>query len=333
MLNWINSNKFFIDEFMYILCGLISILTAFRGLKNKEARIGTFLFWFLVGIIFACGGFLVKYLPESGGAIVGALLVICGILTLTNQVKIGEFNPPTDEERRKNADKVGWKIFIPALVMAGLGFFMSQVRSFNIVIGTDAKGKNIIFGFTTAQVLGVSSLIALILVVLITKAKLKDTKEDTTRLLMHVGASSLLPQLLGALGIVFEAAGVGNIIGELAGGVVGGGGRVAGVVAYCLGMVIFTMIMGNAFAAFTVITIGIGIPFVIAQGGNPAVVGALGMTCGYCGTLLTPMAANFNIVPAAILENKDKYAIIKKQAPVAFAMILIHIILMLVMAF
>ena len=93
------------------------------------------------------------------------------------------------------------------------------------------------------------------------------------------------------------------------------------------------MIMGNAFAAFTVITIGIGIPFVIAQGGNPAVVGALGMTCGYCGTLLTPMAANFNIVPAAILENKDKYAIIKKQAPVAFAMILIHIILMLVMAF
>ena len=331
MLKWISSNTFFIDEFIYILCGLISILTAFRGLKNKEARIGTFLFWFLVGIIFSCGGFLVKYLPDQGGAIVGAMLVACGILTLTKQVKIGEFNPPSEEERRQNANKVGWKIFIPALIMAGLGFFMSQFKSF--IIGTDAKGKDVIFGFSTAQVLGISAIIALILAIIIAKPKVDDMKEDTTRLLMQVGASSLLPQLLGALGVVFTAAGVGNIIGEVAGSVVGGGGRVAGVVAYCLGMVIFTMIMGNAFAAFTVITIGVGIPFVIAQGGNPAVVGALGMTCGYCGTLLTPMAANFNIVPGAILETKDKYTIIKTQAPMAFAMILVHIVLMLIMAF
>ncbi|MFT4445717.1 DUF979 domain-containing protein [Parvimonas sp. G1967] len=333
MLKWISSNTFFIDEFIYILCGLISILTAFRGLKNKEARIGTFLFWFLVGIIFAFGGFLVKYLPKQGGVIVGAMLVICGALTLTKQVKIGEFTPPSDDERRKNADKIGWKIFIPALIMAALAFLMSQFRSFKIIIGTDAKGKDIIFGFSTAQVLGFSAIIAFIIALLIAKPKTEDMKEDTTRLLMQVGASSLLPQLLGALGIVFTAAGVGNIIGEFAGSIVGGGGRVAGVVAYCLGMVIFTMIMGNAFAAFTVITIGVGIPFVIAQGGNPAVVGALGMTCGYCGTLLTPMAANFNIVPSAILETKDKYTIIKTQAPMAIAMILVHIVLMLVMAF
>ena len=210
---------------------------------------------------------------------------------------------------------------------------MSQFKSFKIIIGTDAKGKDVIFGFSTAQVLGISAIIALILAIIIAKPKVDDMKEDTTRLLMQVGASSLLPQLLGALGVVFTAAGVGNIIGEVAGSVVGGGGRVAGVVAYCLGMVIFTMIMGNAFAAFTVITIGVGIPFVIAQGGNPAVVGALGMTSGYCGTLLTPMAANFNIVPGAILETKDKYTIIKTQAPMAFAMILVNIVLMLLLAF
>lgn len=40
--------------------------------------------------------------------------------------------------------------------------------------------------------------------------------------------------------------------------------RFFGVLAYVLGMVIFTMIMGNAFAAFTVITTGIGVPFVFA---------------------------------------------------------------------
>lgn len=333
MLKWISSNTFFIDEFVYILCGLISILTSFRALKNKEARIGTFLFWFLVGIIFSCGGFLVKYMPNEGGIIVGAMLVVCGILTLTKQVKIGEFKIPTTEERRKNANKIGWKIFIPAFIMAVLAFLMSQFKSFKFVIGINDKGKEIIFGFSTAQVLGVSALIAFIIAIIITKSTLEEMKEDTSRLLMQVGASSLLPQLLGALGIVFTAAGVGNIIGEFAGGIVGGGGRVSGVIAYCLGMVLFTMIMGNAFAAFTVITIGVGIPFVIAQGANPAVIGALGMTCGYCGTLLTPMAANFNIVPGAILETKDKYTIIKTQAPMALTMILVHIVLMLVLAF
>ena len=93
------------------------------------------------------------------------------------------------------------------------------------------------------------------------------------------------------------------------------------------------MIMGNAFAAFTVITLGVGIPFVIANGANPAVIGALGMTCGYCGTLMTPMAANFNIVPAAILETDNEYTIMKTQAPVALTLIVVHIILMLVFGF
>ena len=81
-------------------------------------------------------------------------------------------------------------------------------------------------------------------------------------------------------------------------------------------MAIFTMIMGNAFAAFAVITAGIGVPFVINLGANPAIVGALGLTAGYCGTLMTPMAANFNIVPASILEMENKNGIILVQAPV-----------------
>lgn len=333
MLKWISSNTFFIDEFIYILCGLMSILTAFRALKNKESKFGTFLFWFLVGIIFAFGGFLVKYLPKQGGVIVGVMLVICGLLTLTKQVKMGSFNPPTNEQRRANANKIGWKIFIPAFLMAVLAFLMSLFKSFNFVIGINSKGKEIIFSFSTAQVLGISSIIAFIVAIIITKVKVEEMKEDTARLLMQIGASSLLPQLLAALGIVFTVAGVGNIIGNFAGSLVGGGGRVAGVVAYCVGMVIFTVIMGNAFAAFTVITIGVGIPFVIAQGGNPAVIGALGMTCGYCGTLLTPMAANFNIVPGSILETKNKYTIMKTQAPIALTMVVVHIILMLVLGF
>lgn len=102
---------------------------------------------------------------------------------------------------------------------------------------------------------------------------------------------------------------------------------------YCVAMALFTIIMGNGFAAFSVITVGIGIPFLIMQGANPVVVGALGLTAGYCGTLCTPMAANFNIMPAALLEVRNKYAIIKSQVPVAIFMLIVHVLLMYFFAF
>ena len=105
------------------------------------------------------------------------------------------------------------------------------------------------------------------------------------------------------------------------------------MIGYCVGMAIFTMIMGNAFAAFAVITAGVGVPFVIGLGGNPALVGALGLTAGYCGTLMTPMAANFNIVPASILEMKDKNGVIKAQVPQALILLVLHIVVMYLFAF
>jgi uncharacterized membrane protein len=91
--------------------------------------------------------------------------------------------------------------------------------------------------------------------------------------------------------------------------------------------------MGNGFAAFTVITAGVGLPFVIAQGADPAIAGALALTAGYCGTLLTPMAANFNVLPASLLEMKNPYGVIKEQVPVAVIMIIVHIALMYFWAF
>ena len=96
-----------------------------------------------------------------------------------------------------------------------------------------------------------------------------------------------------------------------------------------LAMMIFTMIMGNGFAAITVITVGIGAPFVLQYGANPVVIGMLGLTCGYCGTLCTPMAANFNIVPVAMLEMKDKWGVIKQQIPIALVLIVVQIVLMI----
>ena len=152
-------------------------------------------------------------------------------------------------------------------------------------------------------------------------------------MLQSVGAVSILPQLLAALGALFTAAGVGDVISSGISSVLPQGNIFIGVAAYCIGMAVFTMIMGNAFAAFSVITVGIGIPFVFAQGANIAIAGALALTAGYCGTLLTPMAANFNIMPAALLEIEDKNSIIKHQAPVALLLLAIHIVLMYFLAF
>jgi len=52
------------------------------------------------------------------------------------------------------------------------------------------------------------------------------------------------------------------------------------------------------------------------------------MFAGYCGTLLTPMAANFNIVPTMLLELKDKNAVIKAQVPIALSVFVVNTLLM-----
>ena len=107
-----------------------------------------------------------------------------------------------------------------------------------------------------------------------------------------------------------------------------------GMVAGLIGMAVFTAIMGNAFAAFPVMTAGIGLPLIVMKfGGNPAIMSAIGMLSGFCGTLTTPMAANFNIVPAALLGLEDRYAVIKAQIPTAIAVLLVNTVLMYVLVF
>ena len=95
-------------------------------------------------------------------------------------------------------------------------------------------------------------------------------------------------------------------------------------------MMLFTIIMGNAFAAITVMTVGIGAPFVLSYGADPVLIGMLALTCGYCGTLLTPMAANFNMVPVALLDMKRRFTVIRNQFVIALIMITFQIIYMII---
>jgi uncharacterized membrane protein len=149
-----------------------------------------------------------------------------------------------------------------------------------------------------------------------------------------VGWAALLPQMLAALGAVFALAGVGQVVGDLVTTWIPMDTRLAAVAVYCIGMAGFTMIMGNAFAAFPVLTAGVGLPILIHQfGGSPAVVCAIGMLSGFCGTLMTPLAANFNLVPPALLELPDRYSVIKAQIPTAIPLLIANMVLMYVLAF
>ena len=293
-----------IAEIIYILCGLVSVATAIRGLKNEKAKIGTFLFWFILGITFIFG----KIIPYK---VTGGLLIILALITITKQLQMGSFENVTAQFKLAQSERLKNKIFIPAILIGTAAFLILQFK-----IGKTA--------IPPAIGIGGGSLVALLVAMLIIKPKLSETTDDTSKLLMQIGATALLPQLLAALGVVFTKAGVGNVISQIISSVVPQGN-------IFIGMAVFTMIMGNAFAAFSVITVGIGIPFILKHGGNPAVIGALGMTAGYCGTLITPMAANFNIVPASILEIKNKNGIIKTQLPMALALFVVHIILMLLL--
>ena len=180
----------------------------------------------------------------------------------------------------------------------------------------------------------ISAIVALLAAMLMCRETPVDAGQEGRRLIDALGWAAILSQLLAALGSLFDKAKVGEIIAGFVSAIVPTESIFLCVAAYCCGMMIFTAVMGNAYAAFAVITAGIGVPLVISHhGGNPAIVGAIGMLSGYCGTLLTPMAANFNIVPAALLELQDKNAVIKAQAPIAAMMIIVNIGLMYFLAF
>lgn len=332
MIAQLNSLMPQINEFFYTLAGLVSILTGIRGLKNKKSPVGTFAFWTILGVLFIVGQHVITAFGDNGAAAIGMSLFILAALTVTKQVQIGEFTAQPVAEKEAAAAKLGNKIFVPAVTLAVVAMGLAQIKiPYTAIVDGVETTKN--FTFSGAAAIGIASLAALIIGYVLTKAKTKDVLEDSTRLMMTVGSAALLPQLLGSLGSLFAAAGVGNVISNLMSGVIPSNSILIGVIVYVVGMALFTIIMGNAFAAFAVITAGIGVPFVIMQGGNPAIVGALGMTAGYCGTLLTPMAANFNMVPAALLETKSRYTVIKAQVPVSLTLILVHIVLMLVLAF
>lgn len=318
--------KVVLTEILYLLIGFIIFVAAYKSAKSNKPLINKIistLFWGILGVLFFFPrlGIIIGGSFQIPDIVSGYLVLMLAVLAALNKIVSSDNTMSSTEEYRiKKAAVLKNKIFIPALSIALFTFVLM------IIPITKSLGSLV--------ALGIASLLSLLLASLITRESAFSGVKEGRRLLEAVGPMNILPQLLAALGAVFAASGVGEVIATLIGGVIPEGNRLAGVIAYCAGMAVFTIIMGNGFAAFAVITAGIGVPFVIMQGGNPAIVGALGLTAGYCGTLLTPMAANFNIVPASLLEMNDlKYGVIKQQALVACALWILHVVIMYSIAF
>ena len=296
---------------VWVIIGLITIYAGIKNLLDKEnpSRVGTAVFWCSFGIVCGFG----SWLPAK---VSGALVLIMCLPPIFKKVKIGKTDNPTKEHTEQQFKKIGMKIFVPAFSVAVCSLFFALFSNMSSMVA-----------------ITVGVIVAMVLLMAFDAKQNKPAVflNDSERFLGITGPLSMLPQLLGCLGGVFTAAGVGDVIAQLVEKIVPKGNVNIGIIVYAIGMVLFTMIMGNAFAAITVMTVGIGAPFVLAYGANPVVIGMLALTCGYCGTVLTPMAANFNILPVAILNMKDRWGAIKNQVLVAIIMLVFQICYMIVL--
>ncbi|MDQ2878729.1 MAG: DUF979 domain-containing protein [Pseudomonadota bacterium] len=303
-------------EFIYAVAG--AVFAAFAVLSGADRtntkRWGNAGFYALLSASFLLGDRL--------GDVVNGILVL-GLVAIAGTGAMGRGARETTStvQRQGEAQARGNRLFLPALVIPVTA--LTGTLLFPIFPGLiDPK-----------QVTLVALTCGVILALAIGYAWFRSAPTtpfaEGVRLMDGVGWAAVLPQMLASLGAVFALAGVGQVVGGIAGHTIPDGSLIAAVIVYALGMAAFTMVMGNAFAAFPVMFAGIGMPLLIGRyHGDPAVIAAVGMLAGFCGTLMTPMAANFNLVPAALLDLRDKSAVIRAQVPTALPLLAINIALL-----
>jgi uncharacterized membrane protein len=312
---------------VYVVAGCFFAALSFLSLRDRAnaRRSRNAVFWGLLALSFLAG----SHLSDITNGLLALGLVVLATLGL------GTSHPATTtrEERRASAVRHGSRLFLPALIIPAValgGTLLAKQTRLGAALIDPAQATLV------SLVLGTAIAVGVVLVWL--KPPVAAPLQEARRLIDTVGWAAILPQMLASLGAVFLAAGVGDQVGRLFAEYMALDSRTLAVAAYCIGMALFTIVMGNAFAAFPVMTAAVGLPIVVqALGGDPARVCAIGMLAGFCGTLMTPMAANFNVVPANLLELPDRKlalnGVIRAQIPTALLMLLGNIVLMRILAF
>jgi uncharacterized membrane protein len=312
-------------HWLYIFAG--AVFAGFAAGSARDStnpkRWGNVAFWSLLAVSFLFGDLLGDI---GNGVLVLAIVAIAG----AHLQGRGSKESTSNEERESCSTRYGNKLFLPALIIPFTAFVGTLLFNY-----TSLKGMGMIdLKAVTLVLLGCGVIIALVVSYAWLRPPALAAVDEGSRLANSIGWAMVLPQMLASLGVIFAAAGIGSTIGAIVSVIIPQGSLFLAVLLYALGMVAFTMIMGNAFAAFPVMAAAIGVPILIHQdGANPAVIGAVGMLSGFCGTLMTPMAANFNIVPAALLELKNQYGVIKAQIPTAIPLLIANVLILYFAAF
>ncbi|WP_141629823.1 MULTISPECIES: DUF979 domain-containing protein [Pantoea] len=336
----------FQQQYLMWLAGVILLVVAILSWRDSAnpRRFTTGLFWALYGLVFLVGDWTTQMMSSLMGSdaagtrmlhiTIGVIVVVMALIAGFGGVRLGRYHQRSDEEKQASAGRLGNKLFLPALAIPVVTVI--GVLAFNHIPGL----QDAVFGpgnhatLVTLFSMMVGCLIGWLVALKLTHEKPVQSMQETRRLLDSVGWAFILPQILATLGLLFTSAGVGGAISHLTETWLAVDNRFVAVTVYAVGMALLTMIMGNAFAAFPIITAGVGIPILVLQhGGNPAVMAAIGMFSGYCGTLMTPMAANFNIVPAALLELPDRNAVIRAQIPTGVLLLIVNIFLLYFLMF
>ena len=99
-------------EIFFSIIGLVFIATGVKAFRDTATakHVTTGIFWTIMGVCFIIG----KYIPSW---IVGVLIVASAVITAIGGVVQTKNDIPTKEETRANADRIGYKIFIPALML------------------------------------------------------------------------------------------------------------------------------------------------------------------------------------------------------------------------
>jgi uncharacterized membrane protein len=312
-----------IGSFYWVLAAFL-LHAGWRNLRERRWEHAGF--WCVLALMFASGDHVLA--ESKAGHPMPAQLAGIGVIVLAVfalRMRRMHLAEAPVEQRTASALRWGHRLFGPALLIPLITVLVVLCAPRIAIAGRPLLGE----GSPTLIGLALASIVAAFAALAVTRSPPSAAFVEGRRLLDTMGWAALLPIVLATLGGVFAASGVGDAVAALVSMVIPVDNPLACVLAYGLGMVLFTVIMGNAFAAFPVLTAGIGLPLLIQRhGADPAVLGALGMVTGYCGTLLTPMAANFNLVPAALLELDDPNAVIRMQVATALPLLLVNLVLM-----
>ncbi|MGH9852335.1 MAG: DUF979 domain-containing protein, partial [Blastocatellia bacterium] len=298
---------------VYVLTGVALLIFAWMTFADRSnpRRVGSGLFWLTLGIIFAFGSLMPHWLT-------GLLVLFMVVLDGAGRVSRGA-HQSDQASQTEHARRLGNRIFVPVLAIPIVTFAFALIFRW---LGMDAN-RGALVG------LGFGGLAAMLACLKLTGGDARALMNEGRRLNEAMGAVNILPQLLASLGVIFTAAGVGDLIAQGIQQIIPANNLFLLVLANCLGMALFTIVMGNSFAAFPVIATGVLVPLIIKPFGvNPAMAAIITLTAGSSGTLMTPMAANFNIVPAALLNMRDQYGVIKFQLPYALTIWSFHVLLL-----